>query len=89
MTDVGIMIEEQAAKEWEKLNAPTDSAMLHLAAKSLGYAIDELDTSCDSVQKAMESLLDTPEGDRVASALSELESVLKELKELQSKWEVA
>lgn len=89
MTDVGIMVEEQAAKEWERLNAPTDTEMLHLAAKSLGYAIGDLDTSCDLVQEAMESLLDTPEGDRVASALTEMESILKELKELQGKWEVA
>jgi hypothetical protein len=57
-----------------------------MAARSLGFAIDELDSAADSVNEAVELLVDTPEGDRLASVLEELESVLKTLKGLQKEW---
>lgn len=86
MENVAIMIEEAAAQEWERLNMPTDGETLRMAARSLGFAIDELDSAADSVNEAVELLVDTPEGDRLASVLEELESILKMLKSLQKEW---
>lgn len=89
MENVAIMIEDAAAQEWERLNAPTDVETLRQAAKTLGHAINELDEVSDCVNEAAEALVDTPEGDRVASILSEIESLLKEMKEYKQKWEAA
>lgn len=89
MQDVDAMIGADAAREWEKLNTPTDGETLRQAAKSLGYAINELDGAADCVNEAKETLLDTPEGDRIASVLDSMESLLKELKEYQKKWSAA
>ena len=80
------MIEEAAAQEWERLNKPTDGETLRMAARSLGFAIDELDSAADSVNEAVELLADTPEGDRLASTLEEMESILKTLKGFQKEW---
>ena len=84
--ELDAMKERMDAKTWEKLNTPTDGETLRQAAKSLGYAIDELDGAADSVNEAVEALLDTPEGDRIASVLAEMETVLKDLKKMQKAW---
>ena len=89
MTDVDFLVEEAAAKEWERLNMPTDGETLRQAAKALGYAIDELDEAADCVNEAAEQLVDTPEGDRVASVLDEMEDLLKELRRFQKEWSAA
>ena len=89
MKDVAIMIEEAAAQEWERLNTPTDGETLRQAAKSLGYAINELDEAADCVNEAAETLADTPEGDRIRSILDEMETLLKDMKEQKKRWEVA
>lgn len=86
---VDLIAEKEAAKAWEELNMPTDTETLHQAAKSLGYAIEDLDTSLDLVNEAAELLVDTPEGDRVSSLLQEMESALKDLRGMQRKWQEA
>ena len=80
--DVDAMVETASAKEWEK-NQPqnADGDCKNRAAKSLGYAITDLDAVCDLINEAVEILLDTVEGDRVSSLLDEGERFLKELKE--------
>ena len=83
------MIETEAADQWARLNTPTDGETLRQAAKSLGYAIDELDVVCDSVNEAAEALKDAPEGDRVRSILDDMEQVLKDLKGMKEKWGAA
>ena len=86
MTNVAVMVEEAAAREWENQNMPTDGETLRQAAKSLGYAIEELDVAADDVNEAAEMLIDTPEGDRVASVLAEMEILLKDLKKFHEEW---
>ena len=86
MENVAVMIEEAAAQEWERINMRTDGETLNMAAKSLQMAIEDLDLATDEVNEAAETLVDTPEGDRVASILEEMESVLKSLKEYQAEW---
>ena len=86
MTNVAVMVEESAAREWENQNMPTDGETLRQAAKSLGYAIEELDVAADDVNEAAETLIDTPEGDRVASVLAEMEILLKDLKKFHEEW---
>lgn len=80
------MFESESEKQWEKLNTPTDGETLRQGAKSLGYAINELDEACDCVNEAAENLNDTPEGDKVRSILDEMESILKEMKAMQEMW---
>ena len=89
MENVALMVEEATAQEWEKLNMPTDGETLRMAAKSLGFAIEELDNAADSVNEAAETLVDTPEGDRVASVLGEMETLLSTLRDYQKKWGAA
>lgn len=81
-----LMRETETAAEWESQNTPADTEMLKLAGRELEYAIDELDRACDSVNAAMEDLVDTPEGDRVASILQEMEEELKNLRSMKDKW---
>ena len=81
-----LMRESESAAMWEKLNTPTDGETLRQGAKHLGYAIDELDHACDCVNEAAETLVDTPEGDKVRSILDEMEAILKDLKSMQKKW---
>ena len=80
------MYEGESSKAWEAQNTRTDGETLRQAAKSLDYAIGELDDACDSVNEAAEALVDTPEGDRVRSILDEMEEVLKSIREMQEKW---
>ena len=84
--ELDVMKEQMDAKAWEKLNTPTDGETLRQAAKHLGYAINELDEAADCVNEAAEALVDTPEGDRVASVLEEMETMLKDLKKMQEAW---
>ena len=86
MENVAIMVEEAAAQEWERMNMRKDGETLRMAAKSLRFAIEELVRTADFVNEAAEALVDTPEGDRVASILDEMESVLITLKGYQKEW---
>lgn len=72
---------------WEMETMPTDGETLKLAAKSLNYAINELDGAADSVNEACESLADCPEYDRVKSILNDMEEILSDLKSMQERWE--
>lgn len=89
MTDLELdrAVEQAAANEWEKQNAPTDGERLRMAAKSMRYAVDQLDKTLDLINEAAEALVDTPEGDRVASYLNDGENVLTELRKLQKDFE--
>lgn len=89
MQDAGAMVEAANALEWERLNRPTDGEALRRAAKSLRYAIGDLDEAADRISEAAELLADTPEGDRVASALDSMKFILKELRRYQQKWGAA
>lgn len=80
--DVDAMVEAASAEKWEKSqpqNADADAK--NRAAKFIDYAITELDAVCDLINEAAEILLDTVEGDRVASLFDDGERLLKELKE--------
>ena len=83
--EIDFMNEMELAKMWEDLCKPTDETTLKMAAKSLNYAINELDATCDFVNEACETLVDTAEGDRIASILQDMESRLKDIREMQSK----
>lgn len=82
------MYEAAAAQDWEEQTATkkADSEMLKLSARSLGWAIEELDNSADFVNEAAENLVDTPEGDRVSSILADMETMLAELRKLKKKF---
>lgn len=86
-TDLDYMIEKEAMCAWEEQNRVTDGESLRQAAKALQFAIEDLDTSADWVNEAAEILVDTPEGDKVASILEEMERILKDLKTMHDKWE--
>ena len=83
-----LWFDQESDRMWQKLNTTTDGETLRQAAKALKFAINELDESCDCVNEAAEILVDTPEGDKVASILEEMENILKELKGMKEKWEV-
>ena len=86
--DIGAMIEARNAREWEELNMPNaDGAVLTLAARSLKYAVEDLDKTLDLINEAAEILVDTPEGDRVASYMNEMENMLTDLKIMQAEYE--
>ena len=90
MTDLELdrAVEQAAAKEWEAQNAePADGAVLKLAARSMRFAVEQLDKTLDLINEAAELLVDTPEGDKVASYLNDGENVLTELKKLQKDFE--
>ena len=84
--NIDAMYEAESARMWEEQNMPTDTEMLHLAAKSLRLAATDLDTTCDLVNEAAEAIVDTPEGDKIASILGEMENILKDLREMAEKW---
>ena len=85
MTDLELdrAVEQAAAKEWEEQNAQADGKRLRMAANSMRYAVDHLDKTLDLISDAAEALADTPEGDRVASYVDEIENVLTDLKKMQ------
>ena len=86
--DIGAMIDARNAREWEEQNMPNaDGAKLTLAARSMRYAVDELDKTLDLINEAAELLVDTPEGDRIVSYLNDGENVLAELRKLQKDFE--
>ena len=89
MTDLELdrAVEQAAAKEWEEQNAPADGATLAQAARSMRLAVEELDKTLDLINEAAQLLVDTPEGDKVASYLNDGENVLAELKKLQKDFE--
>ena len=90
MTDLDLdrMVEQAAAKEWEAQNAePADGAVLKLAARSMRFAVEQLDKTLDLINEAAEILKDTPEGDKVSSYLNDGENVLTELRSLQKDFE--
>lgn len=84
------MDEDRKIQEmYEAKDVPADSELLRMASKSIRLAIEDMDTSMELVNEAAEELVDTPDGDRIASILGEMEGLLKDLKDMQSKWEVA
>ena len=84
------MDEDRKIQEmYEAKDVPADSELLRMASKSIRFAIEDMDTSMELVNEAAEELADTPDGDRIASILGEMEGLLKDLKDMQSKWEVA
>lgn len=89
MTDLELdrAVEQAAANEWEEQNKQTDGERLRMAARSMRYAVDQLDKTLDLINEAAEALVDTPEGDRVASYLNDGENVLTELRKLQKDFE--
>ena len=85
--DVDAMVETASAKEWEK-NQPqnADGDCKNRAARSLEFAITDLDAVCDLINEAVEILLDTVEGDKVSSLLDDGERLLKELKQIKKQF---
>lgn len=87
-TTFDLKFEQAVAAEWEKQNIPEiDGETLRQAARSLNFAIEELDKACDSVNEAAETLVDTTEGDRVFSILKDMENLLADLKAMKSTYE--
>ena len=84
-----LMVGAESSKLWRQLNTETDGETLRQAARSLRFVIEDLDTACDNVNEAAETLVDTPEGDRVRSILDDMEKVLEELKTMEKKWGAA
>ena len=75
-------------QKWEEENAPrTDGETLRQAAKSMRQAVEDLDKTLDLVNEAAEILVDTPEGDKVASYLKSMEDILSDLRKMQQDFE--
>lgn len=75
-------------QEWEAQTAPeVDGETLRQAAKSLNWAIEDLDKSADWVNDALTMLLDKPVGDRVGAMLNDMENLLSDLKAMKSNFE--
>ena len=88
MNNVDLMIEREVAKLGEEQTMPAvDGETLRLAARSVRWAVEELDKAADFVNEAAETLVDTPQGDRVASILNDMETMLTNLKQLQKAFE--
>lgn len=86
MQNIDAAYEAESARIWEEQNRQTDTELLRLASKSLRLAADDLDSTCGLVNEAAEAVVDTPEGDRIASILGEMESILKGIREMAEKW---
>lgn len=82
-----LLVESDAGKKWEEMNSPADGESLRLAARSIKWAVEDLDKACDSVNEAAETIVDTPEGDKVLSFLDEMEKTLKDLKALADEFQ--
>ena len=90
MTDLELdrAVEQAAAKEWEEQNAePADGAKLKQAARSIRLAVEDLDKTLDLINEAAELLVDTPEGDKIASYLNDGENVLTDLRKMEEDFE--
>lgn len=89
MTDLELdrAVEQAAAKEWEEQNAPEVGKWLRQAGWKLEQAVLNLGLVLSDVHQAAMILNDTPEGDRVASYVDEIENVLTDLKTLQNDFE--
>lgn len=86
--NVDLMIERETEKLWEEQTRPEiDGETLRLAARSVGWAVEELDRTADFVNEAAETLVDTPEGDRLLAILNDMENMLINLKETQKRFE--
>lgn len=79
--DVDAMVEARNAAEWEAQTAPViDGEMARQAARLLRLTAEELDGALDLLNEAAEALVDTPDGDRISSMLSEMEDRLSEIR---------
>lgn len=79
--DVGAMVEARNAAEWEAQTAPViDGETARQAGMLLRMTADELDKTLDLLNEAAEALVDTPDGDRISSMLSEMEDRLSEIR---------
>ena len=73
---------------WEEQTAPAvDGETLRQAGRSLRLAAEDLDTSADWVNEAMETLKDTIIYDRVASILNEMEDLLSTIRGMMKNFE--
>lgn len=79
--DVDAMIEARNAAEWEAQTAPViDGETARQAGMLLRMTAEELDKTLDLLNEAAEALVDTPDGDRISSMLSEMEDRLSEIR---------
>ena len=86
--DVDALWEDDAAAEWERLNAPDPyEDQMKTAAKSLKSAIALIDLGNDAVYQAISDLDDTPMADKVQSIGEEIESLVSELRKMQINYE--
>ena len=65
----------------------TKTELMGCAARAMRFAVEDLDKACDEVNEAAETLVDTPDGDRISSVLAEMEKILKEIKDMQEQLE--
>lgn len=78
--DVDAMIEARNAAEWEAQTAPViDGETARQAGMLLRMTAEELDGALDLLNEAAETLVDTPDGDRISSMLNEMEDMLSEI----------
>lgn len=79
--DVDAMVEARNAAEWEAQTAPViDGETARQAGMLLRMTAEELDKTLDLLNEAAEALVDTPDGDRISSMLSEMEDRLSEIR---------
>lgn len=85
--NVGIMVENEAALEWELQNAadPCEEA-LKKAAIELRLCSEGINKTEDCLVEAIEELKGTPMEDRIASLLNDLEDVHSEIIALANKY---
>lgn len=90
MTDwqVGLMVEQEAAKEWERLNAddPFEDALKN-AAVELKACSAQLNKVEDYLLDAIAALKGTPMEDVVSSILNDLEDVHTDIRIMATKYE--
>ena len=90
--DVSTLLEEDAAKQWEELNADTNEfeGYLIAAGVELAKACNEMNTALDSIASAIDALKDcTEESDKVTSYLNNLEDIMCDLRSMRDHYERA
>lgn len=88
MTNVAIMVEQAAAAEWERINAPDPlEQKMKDAALDMRLAVYDMEHAADYLADAVEDLNDTPLEDRIAAFLNELEDLRCDISLMASKFE--
>ena len=81
---IGLMAEQEAAKEWERQNADDPlKEELQNAAKNMTGAIHHLMLATDAAAEAVAALKGTPEEDKVQSFVDELEDITSDIRAIQ------